>query len=132
MPGFHHIELWIAEHPDDVDRALLPWRWLLLRVGFERAQAWPGGESWAAGGAYLTLTASPRLSSPLHDRRRAGLNHVAFHGGDRAAVDAIVEEAPANGWTPLYADRYPHAGGPQHYAAWFENDAGFKVEVVAG
>jgi hypothetical protein len=32
---------------------------------------------------------------------------------------------------PLYQERYPHAGGPQHYAGWLENAAGFKVEVVA-
>ncbi len=39
--------------------------------------------------------------------------------------------APLNGWQPLYHDRYPHAGGPAHYAGWLENAAGFKVEVVA-
>jgi hypothetical protein len=42
-----------------------------------------------------------------------------------------MAEAPAYGWSPLYAERYPHAGGYQHYAGWLENAAGFKVEVVA-
>lgn len=36
-----------------------------------------------------------------------------------------------HGWTLLYPDRYPHAGGPDHDAGWLENSAGFKVEVVA-
>lgn len=60
------------------------------------------------------------------------MNHVAFHGGSQNAVDAQMADAPARGWKPLYADRYPYAGGPDHYAAWLENAAGFKVEVVAG
>ncbi len=41
-----------------------------------------------------------------------------------------MADAPANGWTPLSHDRYPHAGGADHYAGWLENAAGFKVEVV--
>jgi hypothetical protein len=42
------------------------------------------------------------------------------------------EAAPAHGWTPLFAYRYPHAGGPAHYAAYLENTDGFEVELVAG
>lgn len=42
-----------------------------------------------------------------------------------------MRDAPEHGWTPLYHDRYPHAGGAQHYAGWLENADGFKVEVVA-
>lgn len=127
MPGFHHVELWIA----DLDATRAGWRWVLGRLGFSLDDEWTGGESWAAGGAYLTLTSSPNLSDPAHDRRRAGLNHLAFHGGARDAVDALMADAFAHGWSPLYADRYPHAGGPQHYAGWLENASGFKIEVVA-
>ena len=46
-------------------------------------------------------------------------------------VDAIMTDAPQHGWRPLYQERYPHAGGPDHYAGWLENSAGFKAEVVA-
>ncbi len=127
MAGFHHVELWVA----DLDTSVEQWGWLLARLGFELTQEWPTGRSWAAGGAYLTLTTSPNLTTPEHDRRRAGLNHLAFHGGSREAVDAIMADAPAHGWTPLYQDRYPHAGGPDHYAGWLENAAGFKAEIVA-
>lgn len=127
MPGLHHVELWIT----DLDAVRAEWRWILTRLGFRRASQWSGGESWAAGGAYLTLTTSPNLSDPTHDRRRTGLNHLAFHGGSRATVDTIMAEAPAHGWSPLYADRYPHAGGDRHYAGWLENASGFKVEIVA-
>jgi hypothetical protein len=31
----------------------------------------------------------------------------------------------------MFADRYPHAGGSEHYAAYLEDAAGFEVELVA-
>jgi hypothetical protein len=31
----------------------------------------------------------------------------------------------------MFADRYPWAGGPGHYAAYLENTDGFEVELVA-
>lgn len=127
MPGIHHVEIWVA----DIASARTEWGWLLGRLGFELAQDWPEGQSWGAAGAYVTLTTSPNLSEDAHDRRRPGLNHLAFHGGSPAAVDAVMADAPANGWSPLYQDRYPHAGGPDHYAGWLENSDGFKAEVVA-
>lgn len=127
MAGFHHVEVWVA----DIAAARAEWGWLLGRLGFVRESAWPEGESWSAGGAYLTLTTSPNLAATEHDRRRPGVNHLAFHGGTPAEVDAILADAAAVGWRPLYADRYPYAGGPDHYAGWIENTAGFKVEIVA-
>ncbi len=42
-----------------------------------------------------------------------------------------MARAEQQGWRPLYHDRYPHAGGPDHYAGWVENSAGFKAEIVA-
>lgn len=107
------------------------WGWLLARLGFTLQSDWPDGQSWEADGAYLTLTLSPNLSDPRHDRRRAGLNHLAFRAGARAEVDAIMRSASGHGWNPLYEERYPHAGGPDHYAGWIENAAGFKAEIVA-
>jgi hypothetical protein len=31
----------------------------------------------------------------------------------------------------MFPDRHPHAGGPDHYAAYLENTDGFEVELVA-
>ena len=126
VAGFHHVELWVAD-----STGLDAWAWLLDRLGFTLAQEWTEGRSWRAGDAYLTLTTSPNLTGTEHDRRRPGLNHLAFRGGDRDAVDALMRVAAGYGWAPLYAERYPHAGGPDHYAGWLENEDGFKVEVVA-
>lgn len=127
MAGFHHVELWVA----DLGEARVEWGWLLGRLGFALESEWPGGQSWAAGGAYLTLTTSPNLTGPGHDRRRPGVNHLAFKGGAAGRVDAIMIDAQQHGWRPLYQERYPHAGGSEHYAGWLENSAGFKAEVVA-
>ena len=127
MRGLHHVELWVA----DLGAARESWGWLLGALGFERTGEWPGGSTWEAGGAYVTITTSPNLSAHEHDRRRPGVNHLAFWGGSRAEVDAVMSGAGAHGWRALYQDRYPHAGGPDHYAGWLENDAGFKVEIVA-
>jgi hypothetical protein len=42
-----------------------------------------------------------------------------------------VEEAAAYGWTLMFPDRHPYAGGDAHYAAYLENEDGFEVELVA-
>jgi hypothetical protein len=31
----------------------------------------------------------------------------------------------------MFADRHPYAGGPQHYAAFLQNEDGYEVEIVA-
>lgn len=127
MAGFHHVELWVSS----VHEIHTDWRWLLTHLGFSLHSEWAEGQSWTADGGYLTLVVSPNLSDPVHDRRRAGLNHLAFRAPTRDEVDALATSAPAHGWRPLYQERYPHAGGPHHYACWLENSAGFKVEIVA-
>ncbi|HEY0187006.1 MAG TPA: VOC family protein [Cellulomonas sp.] len=123
----HHVEVWV----DPGSTAVTDWAWLLGRVGFTLRQEWPEGQTWAADDAYLTLTSPVTLTDPVHERRRAGVNHLALRAGAPAEVDAVMAEASAHGWTPLYQDRYPHAGGPDHYAGWLENAAGFKAELVA-
>ena len=127
MAGFHHIELWIT----DLDQDLTEWAWLLEQIGFDLESSWPQGQSWSAGNGYLTLTTSPNTEGISHNRRQPGVNHIAFDAGTRALVDAVMDGAASHGWRQLYADRYPFAGGPDHYAGWLENSAGFKVELVA-
>ena len=127
MPGFHHVEIWVAQ----LDEARREWGWLLDQLGFSRHAVWEAGESWSAGGPYVTITTSPNLSSGTHDRRAPGVNHLAFTAGTQSEVDDVMAAAAHHGWKPLYQDRYPHAGGPQHYAGWLENSAGFKAELVA-
>lgn len=123
----HHVELWVPDLP----RAVASWQWLLESLGYTPFQEWSDGRSWRSGATYVVLEQSPALSADRHERRRPGLNHLAFHGGSRAEVDALVERAPAHGWTLMFPDRHPYAGGERHYAAYLEDRDGFEVELVA-
>ena len=123
----HHVEVWVP----DLGRTISEWGWLLGRLGYTQSQDWPDGRSWLLGDTYLTFERSPAMTSPEHDRLRPGLNHLAFHAGSRLDVDTLAEEGTANGWALLFPDRHPHAGGPDHYAAYLANTDGFEVELVA-
>ncbi|WP_338016557.1 AAA family ATPase [Nesterenkonia muleiensis] len=121
----HHIELRVL----DVEGSTASWEWLLDRLGYTEYQRWPEGISWILGDTYVVLEQT--LNSPAHDRRGAGLNHLAFHAGTREDVDALWNELSRHGWNRLYEDRHPFAGGPDYYAAFAENAERFKVELVA-
>jgi len=127
-PGsLHHVELWVP----DLARAAQEWGWLLGELGYQPFQQWPDGRSWRLGPVYLVVEQSPALTAAAHDRLRPGLNHLAFHAGTRQHVDVLAADGPAHGWTLLFPDRHPHAGGPDHYAAYLSNTDGFEVELVA-
>ena len=127
----HHIELWVP----DLARAQSSWGWLLPRLGAEPYQTWEHGRSWrwdaAGGGVYVVVEQSPALTGDRHERRSPGLNHLAFRAGSPAELDVLVAEAPDHGWTLLFPDRHPFAGGPAHRAAYLEDADGYEVELVA-
>jgi len=49
----------------------------------------------------------------------------------QALVDDLAATAVEHGWTLLFPDRHPYAGGQEHYAAYLEDADGFEVELVA-
>src|SRR5512147_2808231 len=122
----HHVEIWVP----DLARAVRSWGWLLESLGYTEFQNWDAGRSWKLGATYIVVEQSSALTSDEHDRCRPGLNHLAFHVSSSAAVEDLAAEAPGFGWQLMYADRHPYAGGPQHYAAYLENEDGFEVELV--
>jgi DivIVA domain-containing protein len=127
--GLHHMEIWVR----DLDIATRSFGWLFERLGWTLFQVWDQGRSWQAPGEgpYVVMERSPDLAWQAYDRKAPGLNHLALAVPERWMVDRIVSEAPTYGWRLMFADRHPHAGGAQHYAAYLENDEGFEVEVVA-
>ncbi|ROT31605.1 VOC family protein [Micromonospora sp. HM5-17] len=125
--GLHHVELWVP----DLARTVRSWGWLLGELGWTPYQSWPAGRSWRLGHTYLVLEESTAMSSRRYDRLAPGLNHLALHAGPPATVDRLVADAAAYGWTPLFADRYPHAGGPDTYAGYLADESGFEVELCA-
>jgi hypothetical protein len=123
----HHVELWVPQ----LERARLSWGWLLTSLGYEPFQDWAAGCSWRLGESYIVIEQSPDLVPGPHDRRRPGLNHLAFRGGSRSQVDELAAQAPMHGWSLMFPGRHPYAGGPEHYAAFLEDSDDFEAEVVA-
>ena len=124
--SLHHVELYVG----DAERALRFWAWLLGELGYEPYQEWDEGFSWSRGDAYLAFVQAPEAGEGF-DRRRVGLNHVAFRVDGKGEVDRLAGELQKRGARLLYEDRHPYAGGPDHYAAFLEDPDGLKVELVA-
>jgi len=99
--------------------------------GYSICQSWASGNSWRLGSTYIVAEQSPAMSSREHERTLPGLNHLAFHAGSQEDLDVFVEESRRHGWVQLFEDKYPHAGGPDHYAAYLVNTDGFEIELVA-
>ena len=126
-PGaLHHVEVYVA----DLEPSVAFWGWLLPELGYEVFQEWDEGISYRLGDTYLVFAQAPVTEAGL-DRRGVGLNHLAFHVADTAAVDALTEQLRDRGVRVLYPERHPYAGGPDHYALFCEDPNGLKVELVA-
>ncbi|MFJ9126311.1 VOC family protein [Streptomyces sp. NPDC102340] len=123
----HHVELWVP----DFGRAESSLGWLLGELGYVAEQRWENGCSLRLGPTYLVIEQSPALSSDRHDRLAPGLNHLAFHVEDAAAMERLVERAAGHGWRLMFPERHPYAGGDGHCAAYLEDGDGFEVELVA-
>ena len=126
--GVHHLELWVR----DLEAARPAWHWLLTSLGYAPYRTWRAGVSWRLGdGPYVVLEQSPALTDGRHERTRPGWNHVALEAGTAEELAELVRAAPEHGWQLMFADRHPHAGGPDHHAAYLEDADGHEVELVA-
>lgn len=123
----HHIELWV----EDFAEARSSLGWIFERLGYQRKNEWESGASWQGAVGYIVLESGPDVAPGRHERKRPGMNHLAFWAGPPSLVDAIVRDAPEYGWKLMYEDQHPYAGGSGHYAAYLENAGGFEVELVA-
>jgi catechol 2,3-dioxygenase-like lactoylglutathione lyase family enzyme len=124
----HHIELYVSH----LERSLAFWTPFLTGLGYAESQRWSEGVGYQSGATYLCFVQAPaeHVGAGYH-RQRVGLNHLAFHAKSRAQVDEVARWAATAGFTCLYADRYPHAGGPGCYAFYCEDPDRIKVELVA-
>ena len=121
----HHVELYVSDLP----KSLAFWRWLLAELGYERFDRWDTGESWRLGETYIVFVqVGNDFTEPRYDRRRVGLNHLAFHVAFRSDIDRLAKDVVERGSRLLYTDRYPSS---DHYAIYFEDPDGIKIELVA-
>ena len=124
----HHVELYVTS----LERSLEFWTPFLVSLGYQESQRWSAGVSYMSGETYLCFVQAPveHVGAGYH-RKRVGLNHLAFHAKSRAHVDQIAQWAVAAGFTNLYEEKYPYAGGPGYYAFYCEDPDRIKVELVA-
>ena len=124
----HHIELNVS----NLEKSTAFWGELLEELGYEPFQSWESGRSFKLGDTYLVFVQTEKkfLESSYH-RKEVGLNHLAFYADSREHVDEITNQLKEKDVPILYSDRHPHAGGPNHYAVFFEDPDRIKVEIVA-
>lgn len=125
--AIHHLQIWVP----DLARAERSWGWLLEALGFAPVRRWEHGRVWRKDGTGIVIEASPDMvPGMLHSRLRPGMNHVAFHVTDQAALTRLVDEASGHGWTPIGGpERHPLPEGTS--TAYIEDQDGFEVELVA-
>ena len=70
-------------------------------------------------------------AAPMAPVPKAPAFHLAFNAGTREQSDTLAGDAPHHGWTELFPETYPHAGGPGHFAAYLVNSDGYEVELIA-
>lgn len=126
--GLHHVELYVS----DLQTSLKFWEPLLKKLGYTVFQSWDEGVSYLLATTYIVLVQAEaeHLDAGYH-RKRVGLNHLAFHAGSRGQVDELTEWVRTNGYSILYEDRHPFAGGDDYYALFCEDPDRIKVEIVA-
>ncbi|MDU0330802.1 MULTISPECIES: VOC family protein [Paenibacillus] len=124
----HHVEINVS----DLQTSRAFWDWIFQELGYSVYQDWDQGVSWRSGTTYLVFvqTEPNYLDIPYH-RKRAGLNHLAFQANSKEQVDRMTKHLEERGVPILYKDRHPYAGGPGHYAVFFEDPDRIKVEIVA-
>ncbi|MTH54907.1 hypothetical protein GKZ89_16005 [Bacillus mangrovi] len=124
----HHVEIYVS----DLKLSMEFWSWFLEELGYTAYQKWDQGQSYKMGSTYLVFVQTEErfLDVPYH-RCRTGLNHLAFWAESRIQADEMKEKLESRGVRMLYPEKYPYAGGEQHYAVYFEDPDRIKVELVA-
>lgn len=123
--AIHHIDLWVS----DFATARPAWAWLLTTVGWADDFTADDACAWVhSDGTYVFMQQA--LSTGTYDRTATGINHLAMVVPDRATLDTLRADATAQGWSELFGERYPHAGGEQHTALYLEDRDGLEVELV--
>ena len=124
----HHIEINVS----NLKKSAEFWGWFLQELGYTPFQTWDKGFSYKDGHTYIVFVQTEErfMDIPYH-RGGTGLNHLAFHAESKDQVDEMTRKLKARSIPVLYENRHPYAGGPEHYAVFFEDPDRVKVELVA-
>ncbi len=124
----HHVEIYVS----DLKKSIQFWKWLLTKkFSYTISSKWNSGISFKLADTYIVFvqTEEKHLGS-MYNRKKTGLNHLAFHCSSRQFVDTLTKELKKRNITILYADQHPFAVAPDYYAVFFEDPDRIKVEVV--
>lgn len=125
----HHIEFYVKDLA--VSRTF--YQSLLGKLSYQLYQEWEQGFSFKLGDTYLVFVQveEPYQKNGYH-RKNIGLNHLAFSVDSYREVDELREYLLKHSVPLLYDEKYPFAGGEQHYAVFFEDPDRMKLEVAVG
>ncbi len=121
----HHVEINVS----NLEEAAKFWGWFLPELGYEAYQSWPSGRSWKMGATYIVFvqTESDQLF-PAYDRRKTGLNHLAFHAEDAQQVDIMRAKLIEQG-VPILKYTRDMPDDPNH-AVIFTGPDGVLIEYL--
>lgn len=109
------------------------WSLFLSNLGYALFQDWKAGFSYIKEGTYIVFVqTSEKYLALRYHRSGTGLNHIAFLVESKNNVDDMRKMIKEYGLTELYPEKYPHAGGSDNYALFFEDPDRVKVEVIYG
>ncbi len=123
----HHIEIYVS----DLKRSRDFYGWLLPELGYLLFQEWENGFSYRKATFYLVFVQTREKYLPnSYNRCNVGLNHLAFHCDSKDKIEALRKQLIKKKTPMLYEDRYPYAGGEEHFALFFEDPDRIKLEIV--
>ena len=94
-------------------------------------QEWEEGFSYKKESFYIVFVqVKEKYQSTNYHRCHVGLNHLAFSCSDKTIITKIREQLIEDNVELLYDDKFPFAGGKNHYALYFEDPDRIKVEIV--
>ncbi|MGG1687767.1 VOC family protein [Pseudalkalibacillus sp. NRS-1564] len=124
----HHIELYVSDLKESTEF----WGWLLKELGYTPFQNWKEGRSWRDKESYIVFVqVEEKYKEVGYHRKRIGINHLAFRAHSKEQVENIRLMLVQKQTSILYNELYPHAGGINHYALYFEDPDRIKVEIVS-
>ena len=122
----HHIEIYVS----NLDKSKEFYSWLLSILGFKLFQEWEQGFSYKKNGFYIVFVqAKEKYLSRGYNRSNIGLNHLAFRCDSKDEIDQIRNLLIQRNIVLLYDNKYPNAGGDEHYAVYFEDPDRIKIEI---
>ena len=123
----HHIEIYVS----NIRKSSEFWKDLLESLNYEKYQEWPEGISWKLGDTYLVFVqALDEFLDIPYDRRRTGLNHLAFHMSSKNRIDEMALKIELKGFKILFDDKYRKGITADPYSIFFEDPDGIKIELV--